>query len=51
MTFLLQSVIKNALNENKKFNFCGSSRNSIANYFEGFGGKKIEIPVWTKKRI
>jgi hypothetical protein len=31
-----------------EFNFCGSSKKSIATYFEGFGATKTEIAIWKK---
>jgi hypothetical protein len=37
MTFLLHHLIKDAQQRDLEFNFCGSSKKSIATYFEGFG--------------
>lgn len=48
MTFLLHYIIQYALQQKKDFNFCGSSKKSIANYFEGFGAEKTLIPIWKK---
>jgi len=48
MHFLLNQMIEKTLQENKTFNFCGSSKLSIAQFFEGFGAGKATIPIWTK---
>jgi hypothetical protein len=48
MTFLLHHLIKDAQQRDLEFNFCGSSKKSIATYFEGFGATKTEIAIWKK---
>lgn len=48
MTFLLHDVIQAARNQQKDFNFCGSSKKSIAAYFEGFGATQQTISIWKK---
>jgi len=48
MTFLLHHLIKDAHQRDLEFNFCGSSKKSIADYFEGFGATKTEISIWKK---
>lgn len=48
MTFLLHDRISDALQRGLIFNFCGSSRKSIAHYFEGFGARPIPISIWKK---
>lgn len=48
MTFLLHYIIQDTIQRHKIFNFCGSSKKSIANFFEGFGAKKTSIPIWKK---
>lgn len=48
MTYLLQQCIQEALKQKMIFNFCGSSRKSIAHYFEGFSAQKIDIAIWKK---
>jgi hypothetical protein len=49
MTFLLHHVIQYALRNKKTFNFCGSSKKTIASFFEGFGAERTIIPIWKKK--
>jgi hypothetical protein len=51
MTFLLHQIIQNALLKGLLFNFCGSSKKSIAAYFEGFGAQKTPINIWKKTII
>lgn len=48
MTFLLHHIIQDAQQRKLNFNFCGSSKKSIAAYFEGFGATKTEISIWKK---
>ncbi|MCB0506788.1 MAG: GNAT family N-acetyltransferase [Bacteroidetes bacterium] len=48
MTFLLHHLIKETLDKNKTFNFCGSSNKNIAHFFEGFGATKTSINIWKK---
>lgn len=48
MTFLLHHVIQTALDQQKDFNFCGSSKKTIAHFFEGFGATKTDIAIWQK---
>jgi len=48
MTFLLYQTLQYAQQQEKDFNFCGSNKKSIADYFEGFGAKKISINIWKK---
>jgi hypothetical protein len=48
MTFLLHHIIQDALQRKLEFNFCGSSKKSIATYFEGFGAQKTPIAIWKK---
>lgn len=48
MTFLLNHIIQYSQQQYKDFNFCGSSRKSIANYFEGFGATKTTVAIWKK---
>ncbi len=48
MTYLLHHIIQDAQQRNLDFNFCGSSKKSIAAYFEGFGASKTEISIWKK---
>lgn len=48
MTFLLNHVIRDAHQRKADFNFCGSSKKSIAAYFEGFGATKTKISIWKK---
>lgn len=51
MTFLLYHAIQYSLEQQKEFNFCGSSKKSIAEYFEGFGAQPAIIPIWKKTLI
>ena len=51
MTFLLHYTIQYTLQRGLQFNFCGSSKKSIAAYFEGFGAHKIPITIWKKTII
>lgn len=51
MTFLLFDVIQAAIQQNRDFNFCGSSKKTIAHFFEGFGATKTEISIWQKSII
>lgn len=51
MTFLLQQLIAESLQKKLDFNFCGSSKKSIAQFFEGFGAQKKDIAIWTKSVI
>ena len=51
MTFLLHHIIQQSLAQQKDFNFCGSTKKSIALFFEAFGASKIEIPIWQKSVI
>ncbi len=46
MTFLLHELIQLHQKENRTFNFCGSTQNTIAHFFEGFGAKKQAISIW-----
>lgn len=48
MTYLLHHIIQDAQQRKLDFNFCGSSKKSIAAYFEGFGAQKIPIHIWKK---
>lgn len=48
MTFLLHYCIQHALQQQKDFNFCGSTKKSIATFFEGFGAAKTDISIWKK---
>ncbi|MBP6323953.1 MAG: GNAT family N-acetyltransferase [Chitinophagales bacterium] len=48
MTFLLHHIIQDTQQRKLNFNFCGSSKKSIATYFEGFGAQKTEIAIWKK---
>lgn len=48
MTYLLHYIIQDALQRKLEFNFCGSSKKSIATYFEGFGAQKTPIAIWKK---
>lgn len=48
MTFLLHHAIQSSLKQQKDFNFCGSTKKSIATFFEGFGVTKTEIAIWKK---
>lgn len=48
MTLLLHHSIEYALQQQKEFNFCGSTKKSIAQYFEGFGAEKNAISIWKK---
>jgi hypothetical protein len=48
MTYLLHSCIQQALQNQKEFNFCGSSKKSIAEYFKGFGAREVPIVIWKK---
>ncbi len=48
MTYLLHHCIQMALQQQKDFNFCGSSKKTIAHYFEGFGAQRTPIAIWTK---
>lgn len=45
MTFLLDHVIRIAIDDKQDFNFCGSSRKTIASYFKGFGAVPVTIPI------
>ncbi|HUM50898.1 MAG TPA: hypothetical protein PK431_03745, partial [Chitinophagales bacterium] len=51
MTFLLHYIIQQSLAQQKDFNFCGSSKKSIASFFEAFGATKINIPIWQKSMV
>lgn len=51
MTFLLHHAILYALQQKKEFNFCGSSKKSIAIYFEGFGAKPVTLAIWKKSLL
>ena len=51
MTFLLHHIIQQSLAQQKDFNFCGSTKKSIALFFEAFGASKIGIPIWQKSMI
>lgn len=51
MTFLLNHVIQYAQQQKKDFNFCGSSKKTIATFFEGFGAKKVAISIWKKSML
>ncbi|MBK8352958.1 MAG: GNAT family N-acetyltransferase [Saprospirales bacterium] len=51
MTFLLHHIIQQSLAQQKDFNFCGSTKKSIALFFEAFGASKIDIPIWQKSMI
>jgi hypothetical protein len=48
MTYLLNHVIQQAINSQKTFNFCGSSKKTIAAFFEGFGATRHPINIWKK---
>ncbi|MBK9793889.1 MAG: GNAT family N-acetyltransferase [Sphingobacteriales bacterium] len=48
MTFLLHHIIQDAQQRKLDFNFCGSSKKSIAAYFEGFDATKTGISIWKK---
>lgn len=51
MTFLLHDVIQTSINQQKDFNFCGSSKKTIAHFFEGFGATTTDIAIWKKEII
>lgn len=51
MTFLINDVIQSTLQQHKEFNFCGSTKKTIASFFEGFGAQKSILPIWSKKII
>ena len=48
MTYLLWNCIQQAKTENLEFNFCGSSKKSIAAYFSGFGASQQTLSIWKK---
>lgn len=48
MTFLLHFLIQDSIKKNLEFNFCGSSKKSIATYFAGFGATPQTISIWKK---
>lgn len=50
-TFLLWTLIQESLAKGKTFNFCGSTKKSIANYFEGFNASSIPISIWKKQLL
>jgi lipid II:glycine glycyltransferase (peptidoglycan interpeptide bridge formation enzyme) len=51
MTFLLNHVIQYTQQQKKDFNFCGSSKKTIATFFEGFGAERKLIAIWKKSVI
>ena len=51
MTYLLWHCIHESKIENLSFNFCGSSKKSIANYFTGFGAERQPVSVWKKSLL
>ncbi len=48
MTYLLNHVIQQAISSHKVFNFCGSSKKTIATFFEGFGATRYPLNIWKK---
>jgi hypothetical protein len=48
MHYSLYKLIEYATKQNKTFNFCGSNKKSIAQFFEGFGAIETPISVWKK---
>ncbi len=48
MTCLLWHSIQLAKKENLQFNFCGSNKKTIENYFKGFGAEKQALSIWKK---
>lgn len=48
MTCLLFHAIQTTTQQQKVFNFCGSSKKSIATFFEGFGATKTVLNIWKK---
>lgn len=48
MHFLLHDIISEKLNHKLDFNFCGSSRASICQFFKGFGSEDVAIAIWEK---
>ena len=51
MTTLLNYAINYALQKQKTFNFCGSRKKSIADFFIGFGAKEMNVIIWKKQLI
>lgn len=47
--FLLDYIIKYSINKNKTFNFCGSTKKSIANFFKAFGAEELSINIWERR--
>ncbi|MCB9034606.1 MAG: GNAT family N-acetyltransferase [Chitinophagales bacterium] len=50
-TFLLWTLIQQSIVKGKIFNFCGSTKKSIANYFEGFNATPTPISIWKKQLL
>ena len=48
MTYLLNHVIQQTMSSHKLLNFCGSSKKSIAAFFEGFGATQHPVTIWKK---
>lgn len=49
--FLLHHHIQECAKKKIDFNFCGSTKESIANFFEGFGANKVPVAIWKKQII
>ncbi len=48
MHYMLHQLINQTIQGGKTFNFCGSSKKTIANFFKGFGAKNENLNIWTK---